>query len=73
MALTPEEKAAAEAAKEAEKAAKAEAKAAAEAAKVDPRQERWEEFLTKHAKQNPAKHAQRLAAGELDKIPDSFN
>jgi hypothetical protein len=33
---------------------------------------RWEVFLAAHAKQNPVKHAQRLAAGELSKIPDSF-
>lgn len=36
------------------------------------RELRWEAFLAKHEKQSPAKHAARLAAGELDKIPDSF-
>lgn len=33
----------------------------------------WEKFLVKYEKQNPAKYASRKAAGELDRIPDSFN
>ena len=36
------------------------------------REKRWEAFLVAHAKQNPVKHAQRLAAGELKVIPASF-
>jgi hypothetical protein len=36
------------------------------------REARWEAFLVGYEKQNPEKFAQRKAAGEFDKIPDSF-
>ncbi len=36
------------------------------------REARWDAFLARHEKQNPAKHAVKKAAGEFDKIPDSF-
>jgi hypothetical protein len=40
--------------------------------KKDPRQERWEELQQKYAIQNPVKFAAKKAAGQFDKIPDSF-
>lgn len=36
------------------------------------RELRWAAFLKAHAKQNPEKHQARIDAGELLKIPPSF-
>lgn len=36
------------------------------------REVRWEKLLEVYAKQNPVKFASKKAAGEFDKIPDSF-
>lgn len=36
------------------------------------REVRWENLLEAYAKQNPAKYESKKAAGEFDKIPDSF-
>jgi len=59
---------------EEEKAAKAVAKEEekAETVKLTEREVRWMAFLEAHKKQNPEKHATRLAEGKFKTIPDSF-
>ena len=61
-----EEKAAKAAAKEEEKAA------IVETPVLNEREMRWMAFIEAHKKQNPVKHAQRLAQGAFKTIPDSF-
>lgn len=68
------EKEAAKAAKLAEKEAASFGSVPAESrAEKSERQLRWEAFLARHEKQNPAKHAERKAKGELpDEVPAHF-
>lgn len=36
------------------------------------REARYEAFVARYAKQNPEKYEAKKAAGQFDKIPDSF-
>lgn len=55
-----------------EKEVKADKAEKADKVEMSEREARWQAFLARHKEQNPEKHAMRLAAGEFNKIPDSF-
>jgi len=40
--------------------------------RIDPRQERWDALVQAYAIKNPVKYAAKKAAGQFDKIPDTF-
>jgi hypothetical protein len=40
--------------------------------KADPRQPKWDALVKAYAIKNPVKFAAKKAAGQFDKIPDSF-
>lgn len=45
---------------------------AKEESKKDERAQRWEALVAEYEKRNPKKFAAKKAAGQFDKIPDSF-